>query len=139
MCSPRVVVGQCRGGGGDAAGGHGRGRGRGSAQAAAPQRLHAAPATNSPCLAHGEQESKLASKDQEQESKRGWVEGVSEWCSASGKGIGQGCLIGQGLDGDATSQGHVVLKGMGLMALGGKQRWNGYHLLPFLSLPSHPN
>ena len=29
-------------------------------------------------------------------------------------GIGQGCLIGQGLDGDATSQGQVVVKGMGI-------------------------
>ena len=35
------------------------------------------------------------------------------------KGIGQGCLIGQGLDGDATSQGYVVVKGMGI----GGFRW----------------
>ena len=49
------------------------------------------------------------------------------------KGLGQGCLIGQGLDGDATSQGYVLAKGMGMGDLGGKQRWHGYHLLPFLS------
>ena len=73
-----VVVGQCRGGGGDAVGG--RGRGRGSAQAAAPQRLHAAPATNFPCLAQREQESKLASKQgsmqaRKQASKKAWFGG----------------------------------------------------------------
>ena len=80
-----VVVGQCRGGGGDAAGGHGRGRGRGSAQAAAPQRLHAAPATNFPCLAQREQESKLASKQGSMQARKeasmvwGRVSGVV-WC-----------------------------------------------------------
>ena len=61
-------MGQCRGGGGDAAGG--RGHGRGSAQAAAPQRLHAAPATNFPCLAQREQESKLASKQGSMQARR---------------------------------------------------------------------
>ena len=32
---------------------------------------------------------------------------MSEWCGASAKGLGQGCLIGQGLAGYATSQGHA--------------------------------
>ena len=41
------------------------------------QRLHAAPATNSPCLTHREQESKLESK----QARMGWgrVSGVV-WC-----------------------------------------------------------
>ena len=78
-------MGQCKGGGGDAAGGHGRGRGRGLTQAAAPQRLHAAPATNFPCLAHGEQESKLESKQaRSKEASMVWGECVG-WCGASGK------------------------------------------------------
>ena len=68
-------MGQCWGDGGDAAGG--RGRGRGSAQAAAPQRLHAAPATNSHCLTQREQESKLASKEARKHASQhglGWGE-----------------------------------------------------------------
>ena len=117
----------------------GRGRGRGSAQAAAPQRLHAAPATNFSCLAHREQVSKQArSKRASKEAcKQAWFGAEeSEWGGVVlvVKGIGQGCLIGQDLDGGATSLG----QGMGIDG----HRWQAkvawLSLLPFLSLPTHP-
>ena len=56
-------------------------------------------------------ESKRASKQGSMQASMVWA-GESEWVGVVlvVKGIGQGCLIGQGLDGDATSHGHVVVK-----------------------------
>ena len=74
-------MGQCRGGGGDAAGGHGRGHGRGSAQAAAPA---ATPRGSGDelSLPHSKRAREQASKQaREHASKKGSQHGLgeSEW------------------------------------------------------------